>query len=82
MALFRAAGGVLAGRLFALSMGPFLPAQYKDTLFGSLGGVSGGVGPSTIGIVLVIALVVAAAGSAYGVWQVTRLSPVEAMKHE
>ncbi len=82
MALFRAVGGALAGRLFVLSVGPFLPAQYKDTLFASLGGVSSGIGPSTIGIVLLIAAVVAAVGSGYGVWQVTRLSPVEAMKHE
>ncbi len=82
MLLFRAVGGALAGRLFALSVAPFLPAQYKDTLFASLGGVSSGVGPSTIGIVLLIAAVVAAVGSGYGVWQVTRLSPVEAMKHE
>lgn len=82
MALFRAAGGAVAGRLFALSMGPFLPAQYKDTLFESLGGISSGVGLSTVGLVLVIAVVVAAVGSGYGVWQVTRLSPVEAMRHE
>ena len=60
MVLFRAVGGALAGRLFALSVGPFLPAQYKDTLFASLGGISSGVGPSTIGIVLLIAAVVAA----------------------
>ena len=82
MVLFRAVGAALAGRLFALSVGPFLLAQYKDTLFASLGGVSSGVGPSTIGILLLIAAVVAAVGSGYGVWQVTRLSPVEAMKHE
>jgi len=82
MGLFRALGGTIAGRLFALSIGPFLPAQYKDTLFDSLGGVSSGIGPSTVGLVLVIALVVASVGSAYGVWQLTRLSPVEAMRHE
>jgi ABC-type antimicrobial peptide transport system permease subunit len=82
MALFRAFGGALAGRLFGLSMVPFLPAQYKDTLFESLGDIGSGVGPSTVGMILLIALVVAAVGSAYGVWQVTRLSPVEAMKHE
>ncbi|MBI2468292.1 MAG: ABC transporter permease [Candidatus Rokubacteria bacterium] len=82
MALFRAAGGAVAGRLFGLSMGPFLPAQYKDTLFESLGGVSSGIGPSTIGLVLLIGAVVAAVGSGYGAWQVTRLSPVEAMRHE
>ncbi len=82
MMFFRALGGALAGRLFALSVSPFLPAQYKDTLFASLGGVGSGVGPSTIGIVLLIAAVVAAVGSGYGVWQVTRLSPLEAMRHE
>ncbi len=82
LALFRAAGGAVAGRLFGLSMGPFLPAQYKDTLFESLGGVSFGIGPSTIGLVLLMAVVVAAVGSGYGAWQVTRLSPVEAMRHE
>ncbi len=82
MALFRAVGGAVVGRLFALSMGPFLPAQYKDTLFDSLGGISSGGGPSTVGLVLLIAAVVASVGSAYGVWQVTRLSPVEAMRHE
>ncbi len=81
MALFRALGGAIAGRLFTLSMGPFLPAQYKDTLFESLGGISASVDPSTVGLVLLIAVVVASVGSAYGVWQVTRLSPVEAMRH-
>jgi ABC-type antimicrobial peptide transport system permease subunit len=82
MTLFGAVGGAVAGRLFTLSMAPFLPAQYKDTLFESLGGVSSGIGPSTIGFVLLLAVLVAAVGSAYGVWQVTRLSPVEAMKYE
>jgi len=82
MVLFRALGGVFGGPLFALGIGPFLPAQYQDTLFESLGGISAGVGPATVGLVLVIAVVVAAVGSGYGAWQVTRLSPVEAMKHE
>ncbi len=82
VSLFRAVGGAVAGRLFALSMAPFLPPQYKDTLFASLGGISSGIGPSTIGLVLLITAVVASVGSAYGAWQVTRLSPVEAMKYE
>jgi ABC-type antimicrobial peptide transport system permease subunit len=82
MALFQAVGALVAGRLFALSMAPFLPPQYKDTLFESVGGIGFGVAPATIGFVLGIALLVAAVGSGYGVWQVTRLSPVEAMKHE
>ena len=82
MSLFRALGGVGAERLFALSMSPFLTAQYKDTLFASLGDVSPGIGPSTLALVLLIAVLVAWVGSGYGVWQVTRLSPLEAMKHE
>jgi ABC-type antimicrobial peptide transport system permease subunit len=80
--LFRALGGLLTGRLFALGVAPFLPAQYKDTLFDALGGVTAAMAPSTVGLVLLIALVVASVGSGYGVWQVTRLSPVEAMRHE
>lgn len=82
MALFWAVGGTVAGRLFALSMRPFLPAQYKDTLFASLGGIGSGLGPSMLGIVLLIAVVVACLGSIFGVWQVARLSPLEAIKHE
>jgi ABC-type lipoprotein release transport system permease subunit len=82
MTLFRALGGTVVGRLFGLSLAPFLPAQYKESLFDSLGGVSTGIGVSTLGLVLVVAVVVAAVGSGYGVWQVTRLSPVEAMRHE
>ena len=38
--------------------------------------------PEGFRLVLVVAGLVAAVGSAYGVWQVTRLSPVEAMRHE
>jgi ABC-type antimicrobial peptide transport system permease subunit len=82
VAFFATAGQAVAGRLFSLSMAPFLPAQYKDTLFLSLGGISSGVGLSTVGLVFLMAVVVAAVGSGYGVWQVTRFSPVEAMKHE
>lgn len=80
--LFRALGGLLAGRLFVLGVAPFLPAPYKDTLFDALGGISGAMAPSTVGLVGLIAVVVASVGSGYGVWQVTRLSPVEAMRDE
>jgi len=82
VSLFRALGGVLSGPLFVLSISPFLPAPYKDTLFARLGGVNAGVGPATVGLVLLIVVLVAALGSGYGAWQATRLSPVEAMKHE
>jgi ABC-type antimicrobial peptide transport system permease subunit len=79
--LFQAVGSVVAGRLFALGLAPFLPAQYKDTLFVSLT-VSYGASLPTIGLAFLISTAVAAAGSAYGIWQVARLSPLEAMKHE
>jgi ABC-type antimicrobial peptide transport system permease subunit len=82
MVLFRALGRAMAGRLFALSIGPFLPAAYKDTLFESLGEIGAGADPSTVGLILLIGVVVAAVGSSYGAWQVMRLSPVEAMRHE
>lgn len=81
LTLFHAMGSAVAGRLFALGLAPFLPAQYKDTLFVSLT-VSYGVGLPTIGLAFLISTAVAAAGSAYGIWQVARLSPLEAMKHE
>lgn len=45
--LSRALGGLLAGRLFALGVAPFLPAQYKDTLFDALGWVGGAMAVST-----------------------------------
>lgn len=79
--LFQAAGSTMTGRLFTLGLAPFLPARYKDTLFASLT-VSYGVDLPTIGLALLIAAAVAAAGSAYGIWQLARLSPLEAMKHE
>jgi ABC-type lipoprotein release transport system permease subunit len=82
LGIFQALGGTLVGRLFGLSLAPFLPAQYKDTLFDSLGAIDTGIAASTLGLILVVAPVVAGVGSGYGVWRVTRLSPVEAMRHE
>lgn len=80
LVLFQAVGRAAAGRLFALGLAPFLPAQYRDTLLASLT-LSSGVDLPTIGLALLVSTAVAAAGSAYGIWQVARLSPVEAMKH-
>jgi ABC-type lipoprotein release transport system permease subunit len=80
--LFSVFGRTLARRLFAVSVGPFLPAAYKDTLFDALGGIGPALSGATLGLVLAVALGVASLGSGYGLWQVTRLSPVEAMRHE
>lgn len=78
--LFRAAGSMATGRLFALTVDPFLPSHYKP-LFESLF-VSTQLSPSLIALVLAVAVLAALIGSAYGVWQAVRLSPLEAMKHE
>lgn len=78
--LFRAVGAMVTGRLFALSIGPFLPSHYKP-LFESLA-VSNQVSASVLLLVLVVAVLAAVVGSAYGVWQAIKLSPLEAMKHE
>lgn len=78
--LFRALGAMVTGRLFALGIDPFLPSHYKP-LFESLA-VTNQVSASVLLLVLVVGVLAAAVGSAYGVWQAIKLSPLEAMKHE
>lgn len=78
--LFRGIGSMVTGRLFSLSIGPFLPSHYRP-LFESLA-VNNYVSVSAVILVLVVAVVAAVIGSAYGVWQAVKLSPLEAMKHD
>jgi len=78
--LFALAGSALAPRLFALGAGPFLAAHYRDTLFDAL--PLTGVGPASLPGLLGLSVLVAVAGSAWGLVQVVRLSPLEAMRHE
>jgi ABC-type antimicrobial peptide transport system permease subunit len=78
--LFRGVGAMVTGRLFSLSIGPFLPSHYRP-LFDSLA-VNNHVSASALILVLVVAVSAAVIGSAYGVWQAVKLSPLEAMKHE
>ena len=80
LVLFKFAGEALTGRLFAIGIGPFLPSQYKP-LFDSLA-VGSDISFPLVGLVVLTALMAAVLGSAYGVWQATKLSPLEAMKHE
>ncbi len=80
MVVFAALGGPLAQQVFALAMGPFLPAHYKDSLAETL--AFSGIGPGTIGLPAALAIVVAVVGSAYGIRQIIRLSPLAAMRHE
>lgn len=80
LVLFKFAGEALTGRLFAIGIGPFLPSHYKP-LFDSLT-VGSDISAALVGSVVFTAIVAAVLGSAYGVWQATKLSPLEAMKHE
>ena len=78
--VFAAVSATLAPRLFALGVGPFLAAHYQDTLFDALS--LAGIGPGSLAGLLGLSVVVAVAGSAWGLVQVVRLSPLEAMQHE
>src|SRR5712691_6303144 len=80
-ALFVLWGGGLARRVFALGVAPFLPPHYKDSLGGALN-LSSAPGPMAIGLLLAVVIVVAAAGSAYALRQIVRLSPLEAIRNE
>jgi len=80
LAAFRLLGEAITARFFALGIGPFLPSQYKP-LFESLS-VSSHVSSSVLLLVVVVAVFAAVIGSAYGVWQAIKLSPLEAMKDE
>lgn len=80
LVLFKFAGKALTGRLFAVGIGPFLPSQYKP-LFDSLA-VGSDISAPVVGSVIVTAVIAAILGSAYGVWQAAKLSPLEAIKHE
>jgi len=80
LVIFRLAGEAVTGRLFAMGIGPFLPAHYKP-LFESLSVGSHLSGPVLL-LVVLVAVGAAALGSAYGVRQLVKLSPLEAMRHE
>ena len=80
-ALFRLGGGPLARRVFTLGVAPFLPSHYKDSLVEALS-ISSTLGPTAMGLLLAVAIAVAAAGSAYALRQIVRLSPLEAIRSE
>lgn len=80
-AMFTLWGGSLARRVFALGVAPFLPPHYKDSLGEALS-MSSMLGPTAMGLLLAVAVTVAAAGSAYALRQIVRLSPLEAIRNE
>jgi len=44
--------------------------------------ISSTLGPTAMGLLLTVAVMVAAAGSAYALRQIVRLSPLEAIRNE
>lgn len=77
---FKILGETISGPVFALGITPFLPSHYKP-LVQSLS-VTNQISVSGLGVLILGAVLAAAIGSAYGLWQVVKLSPLEAMKHE
>jgi len=73
-------GETISGPIFAFGITPFLPSHYKP-LMQSLS-VSNQISVSGLGVLVSVAFLASAIGSAYGLWQVVKLSPLEAMKHE
>ena len=73
-------GEALTGGLFALIFEPFLSPTYAS-LFDSLA-VGTGISEAVLGSAVIAAVGAALLGSAYGIWQVIRLSPLEAMRYE
>jgi ABC-type lipoprotein release transport system permease subunit len=78
--VFRAVGGAAGEWLFGVSVAPLLPAEYRHTLFASLG-VGAGVSFASLGFLGLVCVAAAMLGSLYGVWRLLKLSPLEAIRH-
>ena len=78
--LFKIVGETITGPVFAFGITPFLPSHYKP-LVQSLS-VANQISASGLGVLAFIAFLASVLGSAYGLWQVVKLSPFEAMRHE
>jgi len=78
--LFALWGGPLAQLVFGLGVSPFLPSHY-GTLASSLS-LAPRFGAGTLGVLVGACLFAALAGSAWGIRQLLRLSPLEAIRHE
>jgi ABC-type antimicrobial peptide transport system permease subunit len=79
--LFLGLGAPLAKQAFGLAVGPFLPAQYKDTLLEVLS-VSAGLEVGQLALVVAVVALVSLAGSTHGLLQIVRLSPLQTMRQE
>lgn len=79
--LFLGFGAPLAKQAFGLAVGPFLPAQYKDTLLEVLS-VSARLDAAQLALIVAVVALVSLAGSAHGLAHIVRLSPLQAMRQE
>ncbi len=80
LVFFKIVDETITGPVFAFGITPFLPSHYKP-LVQSLS-ISNHISASGLGVLALVAFLTSAIGSAYGLWQVFKLSPLEAMKHE
>lgn len=78
--LFVIWGGPLARLVFGLGVRPFLPAHYSG-LAATLS-LAPQFGATTVAVLVGAAAFAALGGSAWGIRQIVRLSPLEAIRHE
>lgn len=79
-ALFSLWGGPLAQLVFGLGVSPFLPAHYAS--LASTLSLAPQFGTTTLAVLIGASVFAALAGSAWGIRQIMKLSPMEAIRHE
>jgi ABC-type antimicrobial peptide transport system permease subunit len=79
-ALFLLWGGPLAQLVFGLGVSPFLPAHYSS-LAATLS-LAPKFGTATLAALVAASVFAALGGSAWGIRQIVKLSPIEAIRHE
>lgn len=78
--LFALWGGPLAQLVFGLGVSPFLPAHYSS--LASTLSLTPRFGAASLAVLVVACIVAALGGSAWGIRQIMKLSPMEAIRHE
>jgi len=78
--LFALWGGPLAQLVFGLGVSPFLPAHYSS--LASTLSLAPQFGATTLVVLIGAGMFAALTGSAWGIRQIVRLSPMEAIRHE
>lgn len=78
--LFAIWGGALAQLVFGLGVSPFLPPQYSS--LASTLSLAPKFGTTTLAVLVGASVFAALGGSAWGIRQIVKLSPMEAIRHE